>query len=279
MRLVLRAQSPAQEHPQRQAETAHHADVGSPRGTRDATVEFEDEEPVQRRIHDGDQTGRHHRDARPRNAVEEAEHGPQRDPERRSEHARLPERHRLRGHVGRETERREQQRTRPRKQREERQRQCAGRERDPGGVARTREATAAFGLRHERLDRESDAADQHQEQQHYPVDRGHAGHRCRRDVADEPGVGEADHRLQAAVEHQRQRQRRDGAVVDDGAPRGRIALLCRQRQCIRQRDGVRPGRRRVDSGHGGARITGASVDARKNSTASPGTRAGRPPTG
>ena len=151
-------------------------------------------------------------------------------------------------------------------------------ERDPGGVARAREAPAAFGLRHERLHREPDAADQHQEQQHDPVDRGHAGHRGRRDVADEPGVGEADHRLQAAVEHQRQRQRRDRAIVDDGAPRGGITLLCRQWIARRRRDGVRPGRRRVGCGHGLARITGACAGARKNSRASPGTRAGRPPT-
>ena len=37
-------------------------------------------------------------------------------------------------------------------------------------------------------------------------------------LADEPGVGEVDHRLQAAVHHQRQRERGDGG--SDAAPEG-----------------------------------------------------------
>ena len=87
-------------------------------------------------------------------------------------------------------------------------------ERDPGRMAGAPAPAAALRLRDEGLHGEPDPAEQHDEEEHQPVDRGHGGHGRRRNVADEPGVGESDHRLHAAVQHQRQRERGDGAVVD-----------------------------------------------------------------
>ena len=115
----------------------------------------------------------------------------------------------------------------PRQRREYRRGQQGAPERDPGGVARAPAPPAAFRLRDEGLHREPDPAEQHHEEQHQPVDRRHGGHRRRRDVADEPGVRQADDGLQAAVQHQRQRERRDRAIVDARAASRPVALAMR----------------------------------------------------
>ena len=239
VRLVGVPQVVPQEDAECERHAAQHAGVGRPRGPGDAPVEFEDEDLVQHHVDDADQRRRHDRDPGARNAIEEPEDGPQHHADRRTEHARTPVIERVALHLWVEPERAEQRAAEPGEAGEQRQRQHCAPQCNPGRMAGSPASPAALGLRDEGLHGESHAPEQHHEEEHQPEDRRHPRHRGRRDVTDEPGVRQADHGLQAAVDHQRQRERRNRAVVDDRAAIGAEALRRQGATAARHRDGGR----------------------------------------
>ncbi len=76
--------------------------VGRPRGAGDAPAELENKHCAKIALLVQHQRVDHERNLGPADAVEEAEHAPQRHTERRAQHARLPELHSQRLHLRRE---------------------------------------------------------------------------------------------------------------------------------------------------------------------------------
>ena len=172
----------------------------------------------------------------------------------------------LRSHQRIEAEEAEQRAAVPAEQGEEGQGDRRSPEAHPGRVSGPPAPPAALVLRDEGLHRQADAADQHHEEEHQPEDRRHAGHGGGGDVPHEPRVGEVDHRLQAAVHHERQRERGDGAVVDARTAVG--ADASRRQRPLPARSGAFG---RGDGFGHGTRLSAACGGGRRTSRAQRGT--------
>ena len=154
------------------------------------------------------------RDARASDAIEIGDGRPQRRRERPADHARNPEIDRERLDVRREPEGADHGRPEGDRQSERGNRQHGGPEAEPCDLARAPVAAGAVGLRDQRLHAHRDAADHEDREQGQPVDRGDRRRRRGREPADEPRVGEIQHRLHRAVQHERKRKHCDRTHVD-----------------------------------------------------------------
>ena len=114
-----------------------------------------------------------------------------------------------------------------------------GERRRPDAGARRRSCPrvrpGAVRLRDDGLHAHRHAAQQQVGDDHRPEHRRHPGERRRGDPPEEPGVGQVQHRLQAAVDEQRERERRHRAEVDVGVARGVVPLRREPRHRARVR--------------------------------------------
>ncbi|MCU0990798.1 MAG: hypothetical protein MUE63_14810 [Xanthomonadales bacterium] len=205
---------------------------GRPGGAGDAQVEPEDQQLVQHGVeHRHAQVQRQRHRGAP-DAVEEAEHHPQGHRQRAAEDARFPVGQRQFPDPRFQPERRQQQRPAGSEQREKGNRRHRGPQAGPDDRTRPPPAPGAEGVRHQGLHAHADAAGQQDEHQHQEIGRAHGRHGRGRDAADEPGVGQVEHRLHAGVQEQRRGQQEDPAQVD---PALAVLVDAQRRQAVHRR--------------------------------------------
>ena len=145
---------------------------------------------------------------------------PQHHGEWSAQHARHPPVRRERDDVLRKPEEREDPLPLRGERHEEWHCRESGPQAEPYAAGGARALAGAVGLRHEGLHGEADAAEAEQEDDREEMHGTHRRHRLDREPADEPRVGEVQHELHCAVQHQRQGERQDGPQVHPPMPVG-----------------------------------------------------------
>jgi hypothetical protein len=190
----------------------------------DAPAQCEYEEGIQRHIGERRDGRDQRRDARAANAIEEAEHRPQRHAAGSAAQARQPEAAREIDDLGAKTEGREEPSARGGHCQEQRHGTQDAPQRGPRGLRRAPVTPSAVRLRHERLHSHRNSAQQHDEDEDQPLHRADRGEGLHGDVANEPNVRQIQNDLHGAVCDQRQRKRQHRGQIHVRGARGVDAL-------------------------------------------------------